>query len=173
FLEWRAKPGRRNYRRERARRIVAEVILPGERAMLDSVRGRLTVWYTGFLALFLVLLSLISYFIFWRSTLQRTDNDLAELSEAFLSTVRAEVLDLHGPDAPRLGAQEAITEHHYSAHVFAVADSTGGLLVSSQDLPGEAAPAGLLASERLHELLAASDGMERQFRKIKWGRNGY
>ena len=141
--------------------------------MLDSVRVRLTLWYTGLLALFLVLLSLITYFIFWRSTLQRTDNDLAELSEAFLSTVQAEILDIHGPDAARLAALEAIAEHHYRDHVFAVADSTGELLVSSQDLPGEAAPAGLLASERLHELLAGSNGTERQFRKIKWGRNGY
>ncbi len=49
--------------------------------MLDSVRVRLTLWYTGLLALFLVLLSLITYFIFWRSTLRRTDSNLVELSE--------------------------------------------------------------------------------------------
>src|SRR5260370_21814119 len=69
------------------------------RAMLDSVRVRLTLWYAGVLALFLVALSLITYFIFWRSTLQRTDSNLAELSEAFLRTGPADRLDSPGPAA--------------------------------------------------------------------------
>jgi len=141
--------------------------------MLDSVRVRLTLWYTGLLALFLVLLSLVTYSIFWRSTLQRTDSDLAELSEAFLSTVRAEVLDLHGPDAPRLAAQEAIVEHHYRDHVFAVFDSAGRIQASSQDLPDEAAPAGLLSSLAIQRVLADSAGADRQFQKIEAGRGGY
>src|SRR5713226_10725884 len=105
------------------------------RAMLDSVRVRLTLWYAGVLALFLVALSLITYFIFWRSTLQRTDSNLAELSEAFLSTVHAEMLDSHGPDAPRLAVQEAIVEHHYRDHVFAVFDPSGGILATTQQPP--------------------------------------
>ena len=41
--------------------------------MLDSVRVQLTLWYTAVLAFVLVVLSLITYFIFWRSTVQRTD----------------------------------------------------------------------------------------------------
>jgi len=48
--------------------------------MLDSVRFRLTLWYTAVLTLVLIVLSLITYFIFWRSTLQRTDVNLSELS---------------------------------------------------------------------------------------------
>ena len=39
--------------------------------MLDSVRFRLTLWYTAVLTLVLIVLSLITYFIFWRSTLQK------------------------------------------------------------------------------------------------------
>jgi len=141
--------------------------------MLDSVRVRLTLWYTGLLALFLVLLSLITYFIFWRSTLQRTDSNLAELSEAFLSTVRAEVLDDHGPDAPRQAAQEAIIEHHYRDHVFAVLDPNGRMLTSSQDLPNEPLPAGLLSSTAFQKLLADSASADRLFENMKGGRSGY
>src|SRR6202048_209669 len=100
-----------NRKKRRARgTIAAKATLRRERTMLDSVRVRLTLWYAGLLALFLVLLSLITYFIFWRSTLQRTDSDLAELSEAFLSTVVAEMLDNFGADAPRQAAQEAAVE---------------------------------------------------------------
>src|SRR5437879_9954883 len=103
--------------------------------MLDSVRVRLTLWYTAVLALVLIVLSLITYFIFWRSTLQRTDVNLSELSEAFLTTLDAEVKDQSGPDALKLAGQVAITEHRFRDHVFAIFDESGKIVVSSQDVP--------------------------------------
>jgi len=146
--------------------------------MLDSVRVRLTLWYTGLLALFLVLLSLITYSIFWRSTLRRTDSNLTELSEAFLTTVQAEMLDNHGSDAARLAAREAIVEHRFRDHVFAVLDSKGNLLTSSQDLPNEPSPAGLLSSTQFQEVLADSASADRWFENMRGGntpggRSGY
>ena len=141
--------------------------------MLDSVRVRLTLWYTGLLALFLVLLSLITYFIFWRSTLQRTDSNLAELSEAFLTTVQAEMLDNHGPDAAKLATQEAIVEHRFRDHVFAVIDAKGGLLTSSEDLPNEQVPGGLLSSAAFQKVMADSAAAQRWFANMKGGRSGY
>src|SRR5260370_1252037 len=141
--------------------------------MLDSVRVRLTLWYTGLLALFLVLLSLITYFISWRSTLRRTDSNLTELSEAFLTTVQAEMLDNHGSDAARLAAQEAIVEHRFRDHVFAVLDPKGNQLTSSQDLPNETSPAGLLSSPQFQKLLADSAGADRLFENMRGGRSGY
>src|SRR3984893_12734369 len=153
--------------------IAVRVIRERERAMLDSVRVRLTLWYTGLLALFLVLLSLITYFIFWRSTLQRTDGSLVELSEAFLTTLQAEMLDNHGPDAPRLAAQEAIAEHRFRDHVFAVVDPKGRLLTSSQDLPNEPAPADLFSSAPFQKVLADSSHADRLFENMEGGRSGY
>ncbi len=141
--------------------------------MLDSVRVRLTLWYTGLLALFLVLLSLTTYFIFWRSTLQRTDINLAELSEAFLTTVQAEMLDNRGPDAAKVAAQVAIVEHRFRDHVFAVIDPKGGVLTSSQELPNEEVPAGLLSSAAFQKLLADSASAERLVENMKGGRSGY
>src|SRR5260370_19068552 len=116
------------------------------RAMLDSVRVRLTLWYAGVLALFLVALSLITYFIFWRSTLQRTDSNLAELSEAFLTTVQAEMLDNHGPDAPKVAAGGGNVEARVSGPFFAVFGPQGGVVIFSPDLPNESSPPGLLSS---------------------------
>jgi two-component system, OmpR family, sensor kinase len=141
--------------------------------MLDSVRVRLTLWYAGLLALFLVLLSLITYFIFWRSTLQRTDSNLAELSEGFLTTVRAEMQDNYGPDAPKVAAQVAIVEHRFRDHVFAVFDPKGALLTSSQDLPNGEVPAGLFSSAPFQKLLADSANGERLLENMKGGRGGY
>jgi len=121
-LAWRPKAQRRAARRTPRRRAGQRKHAGQEEPLLDSVRVRLTFWYAGVLALFLVVLSLITYFIFWRSTLQRTDSNLAELSEAFLTTVQAEMLDNHGPDVAKLATQEAIVEHRFRDHVFAVFD---------------------------------------------------
>src|SRR5713226_2597542 len=116
------------------RGIAVKQLLPSGRAMLDSVRVRLTLWYTAVLTLVLIVLSLITYFIFWRSTLQRTDVNLSELSEAFLTTLDAEVKDQSGPDSLKLAGQVAINEHRFRDHVFAIFDDAGNMVVSSQDL---------------------------------------
>jgi len=141
--------------------------------MLDSVRVRLTFWYTGLLALFLLILSGITYFIFWRSTLQRTDGNLSELAEAFLTTVHAEMQDNFGPDGPKVAAQEAIVEHRFRDHVLAVFDVNGAVLASSQDLPNETAPPQLLTSDSFQRFLNTARGQERWFQNLKGGRSGY
>ena len=146
--------------------------------MLDSVRSRLTLWYTAVLALVLVALSLITYFIFWRSTAQRTDTNLAELSEAFLTTLDAEVDDQSGPNAFKLAAQVAITEHRFRDHVFAIYDSNGEKVVNSQDVPSAASapdssPAGLLASRSFQRFLEASQRTDRFFGKVRGNEDGY
>src|SRR6266478_4069791 len=158
--------------------IAPRQLLPSERAMLDSVRVRLTLWYTAVLALVLIVLSLITYFIFWRSTLQRTDVNLSELSEAFLTTLDAEVKDQSGPDSLRLAGQVAITEHRFRDHVFAIFDESGRIVVSSQDVP-PAAPAtgsfaaGALSSHSFQRFLDASSRTERLFGNVKGGEDGY
>src|SRR6202035_4587647 len=160
------------------RGLVPRLLLPSERTMLDSVRVRLTLWYTAALTLVLIALCLITYFIFWRSTLQRTDVNLSELSEAFLTTLDAEVKDQSGPDSFRLAGQVAITEHRFRDHVFAIFDESGKIIVSSQDVPPAAAAAGssaagALSSHSFQRFLEASFGAERLFGNVKGGEDGY
>src|ERR1700682_3184124 len=173
FLAWWRKAQRRAARRRARRNREAKGTRQAGRAMLDSVRVRLTFWYAGVLALFLVVLSLITYFIFWRSTLRRTDSDLAELSEAFLTTVQAEMLDNHGPEAAKLATQEAIVEERFRDNVFAVFNPKGDLRISSQDLQNESSPAGLLASASFRKLVAESARTERLFENVKGGSHGH
>jgi heavy metal sensor kinase len=144
--------------------------------MLDSIRARLTLWYTGVLTLVLVVLALITYFIFWRSTLQRTDVSLSELSAAFLTTLDAEVKDQSGPDSLRLAGQVAITEHRFRDHVFAIFDSAGNIVVSSQEVPTAAtgsSAGGALSSPSFQRFLDDSARSERFFGNVKGGRSGY
>jgi two-component system, OmpR family, sensor kinase len=144
--------------------------------MFESVRVRLTFWYVGVLALFLVVLSVATYFIFWRSTLQRTDSDLSELSDAFLTTLRAELRDSTGPDALKLAAEAAIVEHRFRDHVFAVLAPQGGILISSEDFPSEEpVPKGLFSSQSFHRLIEApySFSSEKHLGSVKGHGSGY
>ena len=146
--------------------------------MLDSVRVRLTLWYSAVLTLVLIVLALITYFIFWRSTLQRTDVNLSELSEAFLTTLDAEVKDQSGPDSLKLAGQVAITEHRFRDHVFAIFDAAGNMVVSSQDVPPAATATSAsgetpLSSRSFRRFLDASFRSERLFGKVRGGEDGY
>ena len=132
--------------------------------MLDSVRVRLTLWYTGLLAAFLVVLALATYFIFWRSTLERTDANLADLAGAFLTTADAEIHDIEGPDAVKYAVQEAIIEHRFRDHIFVIVDREGSLVTSSADLPQKSrensAAKELLSSDAFKEVAELSRGAD-------------
>ena len=57
--------------------------------MFDSVRIRLTLWYTGVLALVLVCLAVGTYYLVARTTERRTFISLAEISQGFLTTLQS------------------------------------------------------------------------------------
>jgi heavy metal sensor kinase len=146
--------------------------------MLDSIRTRLTLWYTAVLTVVLVALSLITSLVFLRNVERRMDADLSELSEAFLVTVRAELEDQIGPDPFKIAVQAAIAEHHFRDHAYAIADGTGKVIVSS--LEGVLAnsekgspPPNLLQSESFQEFLNGALRAERTFGKVSGGKNGY
>src|SRR5258707_1590265 len=83
------------------------------------------------------------------------------------------MLDNRGPDAAKVAAQVAIVEHRFRDHVFAVIDPKGGVLTSSQELPNEEVPAGLISCAAFQKLLADSASAERLVENVKGGRSGY
>src|SRR5207244_6161907 len=92
------------------------------RSMFDSVRVRLTLWYTCVLAFVLVCLSLGTYWLVKRTTERRTFISLAEISEGFLTTLQAEYKDQlnenSGGDPLRAAAQESLEEFRLRDHRF-------------------------------------------------------
>jgi len=108
--------------------------------MLDSIRTRLTLWYTGVLALVIVVLCGVAYFIFWRSAVRRTDLNLVELSNSFLVTLRAELEDPAGPEDFHTAAHEAIDEHHFRDTLYAIVDQTGKVILTSVETPSANPP---------------------------------
>jgi heavy metal sensor kinase len=146
--------------------------------MLDSIRTRLTVWYTVVLTLVLVALSLLTTIVFFRNLQRRMDADLRELSDAFLVTVHAEMEDQTAPDPFEAAVEVAIAEHHFPDHVYAVADPSGNVIISSlgqraADSTKGSPPANLLESSSFQEFLAGALRAERFLGKVKGGKNGY
>ena len=146
--------------------------------MLDSIRTRLTLWYTGVLALVLVVLFVITYLVFLRSVQGRMDTDLSELSKAFLATVRAELEDQTAPDPFTVAVEAAIAEHHFRDHVYAILDANGRLIArSTEDVPASsrkrADSATLLESASFEQFVNSAAAAEQFFGMVEGGRSGY
>jgi heavy metal sensor kinase len=145
--------------------------------MVDSVRARLTLWYTGVLALVVGLLCVVAYFIFWRSAIQHADANLVELSDSFLVTLRAELEDQSGPDVFRAAAQVAIEEHRFRETVYAIADQTGKVILTSLEAPSADGPPRaarkVLSSPLFQSFLDSSLRSDRLFGHIPVTEAGY
>jgi heavy metal sensor kinase len=116
--------------------------------MLDSVRARLTLWYTAILALVLIVFAVTAYFFLARILQQRTDDALAEMASAFSETVAAEDRErpANGPDgnpaatsAPAAGGAdddaviEAVNEFRLRDYQFIVYDRSRRIVAASAD----------------------------------------
>jgi two-component system, OmpR family, sensor kinase len=150
--------------------------------MVDSVRVRLTLWYTGVLAFVLVCLSLGTYWLVRRTTERRTFISLAEISEGFLTTLQAEYKDQlnenSGGDPLRAAAQESIEEFRLRDHRFAVLDSAGNLLAQNQALPAPRAPAEAatqpeISADVLRDIIAGTAGAPRRLQDLMIGREHF
>jgi len=145
--------------------------------MLDSVRVRLTLWYTAVVAVVLILLAVLTYFLYARNIAQRTDSNLVEIADAFATTFNAELADEIGPDAPNKAARKAMVEHRFRDVLFAFQDSQGHPLLSSLDLPSavrskEHSTPELFAS-RDFQAAASLAGSAHPFRTIHGERGAY
>jgi two-component system, OmpR family, sensor kinase len=103
--------------------------------MLDSVRVRLTVWYSVVLAVVLVLVSVTTYLIVRKTSMQRTDSDLAVLADSFLVTLQAELADAPSGQGSAISsaAKQSMVEHRSNSDVFVVLASGGELVATSSD----------------------------------------
>ena len=114
--------------------------------MLDSVRVRLTLWYTGVLALLLIFLSAGTYWLVALTMERRTYIALAEISQGFLTTLQSEykgqLKERTGPEALRAAALGAADEFRLRDHRFAVLDSAGNVLAENEALPAPPEPDG-------------------------------
>src|SRR5690349_19092484 len=147
--------------------------------MLDSVRSRMTLWYTGLLGLFLILLAGLTYFLYWHNSLLSTDSNLLELSETYVTTFNAEMKDATSDDPRKEAARVAMVEHRFRDVVFALVDDHGRVILSSLDLPAMRGghelitPAVFSSKEFLALGRAATAAGAGAFQNVPGGKNGF
>jgi heavy metal sensor kinase len=103
--------------------------------MFSSVRIRLTLWYTAAMAVILIFLASVTYFVIRQNIRARGDAQAVELANTFLSTVNAEMGESTKPDSLDYGVAAAISEHRFRDVVFAVFDPQGSLIGMSEWFP--------------------------------------
>ncbi|MGH9899856.1 MAG: sensor histidine kinase [Pyrinomonadaceae bacterium] len=101
-----------------------------KKMMPDSVRARLTLWYTGVLALVLVLFAFASYFFLASLTTSRTDASLLESADAFAATFILEQKDGGTPDD---AARVAVREFRFRDRRFIVLDANAQIVAASSN----------------------------------------
>jgi two-component system, OmpR family, sensor kinase len=107
----------------------------GRKNMFDSVRVRLTAWYSAVLAIVLAVVCVTTYFIVRQTSMQRTDADLAALANSFLATFQAELAgEGNGPGRALLSpAHQAMIEHRSETDAFVVLGPDGARIAASTD----------------------------------------
>jgi heavy metal sensor kinase len=114
--------------------------------MFDSVRARLTLWYTGVLALVLAVFAVSAYFFLTRTLDRRTNDSLAEMSRAFAETLSAEQREMEAgasravpPDAQSqiqpfnvdAAVIEAASEYRLRDYQFVIYDESRRIVATS------------------------------------------
>lgn len=110
--------------------------------MLDSVRVRLTVWYSAVLAVVLVLVCATTYLIVRKTSMQRTDADLSVLADSFLVTFQAEFADVSSTEASAIlsAARQSMIEHRSNSDAFVVLGPVGQIFATSDDALSSTTP---------------------------------
>ena len=150
--------------------------------MFNSVRVRLTFWYGLVLAVMLIFLAVLTYFIYQRNISQRTDASLVELADSFATTFGTELPDYEStdgsPDSVEKAARESMIEHRFRDTFFVVLDSSGRLILSSLDLPGgaprrEQVTAAIYLTEPFRELATNAFPAGQDMQTIPGGKDGF
>jgi two-component system, OmpR family, sensor kinase len=140
--------------------------------MFNSVRIRLTLWYTTAMTLVLVMLAAATYFVLRQNVVRRADAQATELADSFLSTVNAELGDATRRDSVDDGIAAAISEHRFRDVVFVVFDPRGVVLGVSESYrqPGRSTdPSRETLAASLRPLVSSPD----TFRSIRLGGRQY
>lgn len=144
--------------------------------MFDSVRVRLTLWYTAVLAGVLICLAILTYFLYSRNISQRTDSNIKQLAEAFITTFNAELTDETGPNKVKDAAREAMLEHHFRNTFFILTDDSGAVQQTSFDMPPaeqskDSLTGDIVESEPVRKLTRS--GNAKQLQTVRGGKDGY
>jgi heavy metal sensor kinase len=129
--------------------------------MFNSVRARLTLWYTGVLALVLISFALAGYFFLSYTLNRRTDEALAEMANGFAATLANEEADSHSGEANAAGSsadeivKEVVNQDQFRDYQVVVYTAAGREVVRSAKPAKGNRPGWALESSKLAEVVDA------------------
>jgi heavy metal sensor kinase len=137
--------------------------------MFESMRARLTLWYTGVLALVLVIFAVATYTYLARAARVRTDETLADTANSLISNFTAESNDEE--QSSEDAAAEVTRDFQFSDRQALVCDETGRVTAASDppiDASGQAAwPTPTVLAQSLTGLLASAARSGRAYATIR------
>ena len=157
--------------------------------MFSSVRARLTLWYTGVLALVLILFSLAGYFFLSYTLNRRTDDALAEIANAFAATLANEEAESHQGEAnaargedtktsPEEAVKEAVSQDQFRDYqILVYADArrevAAGPIPQIRKEPGRRRPPSASKISGVLDAVARTAGAGIYFATLSDGDNDY
>jgi two-component system OmpR family sensor kinase len=143
--------------------------------MLESMRARLTLWYTGVLALVLITFAFATYTYLARAARERTDQSLADTAASLVSNFAAESNDedQSGDEA----AAEVTRSFQFGDRQALILDEVGRLAAASTPSVGtggkDTFPEPSALSQSLRGLAATAARSGRAFETIPGRRSGF
>ncbi len=101
--------------------------------MFNSMRAQLTLWYTGVLALVLVVFAFVTYSYLARAARERTDQSLADTANSLISNFTAEASDEDQSEAD--AAAEVTRNFQFKDRQAIIFDETGAVVAASESPP--------------------------------------
>lgn len=143
--------------------------------MFDSMRSQLTLWYTGVLALVLVILAVVTYAYLARTSRERTDQLLADTANSLVSNFASESNDedQSGDDA----AAEVTRDFQFSDRQAIIFDETARVVAVSDPPAGTTGsnpqwPSIQTLSQSLTGLVESATRLRRAYATISTQREG-
>ena len=114
--------------------------------MFDSIRTRLTMWFTGVLAVILIGFSAAAYLFLNYTICRRTDDALREIARTFIGSIEREKTDLederNAADGENINAiREAVSDLDFRDYQIFVFDAQRKMIAGSNSAPVGARPA--------------------------------
>ncbi len=107
--------------------------------MFSSIRVKLTLWYTGVLALIIISFAAVTYSLLLNSLKKETDETLSEISRSLADSARGDQGDEGAGRSPDDNVKEALEEFRFHDYGFAVFTNDGRMIMQTGEktLPQE------------------------------------
>jgi heavy metal sensor kinase len=113
-------------------------MVPKIKAAMQSMRAKLTLWYTGILALVLIAFAAATYIYFVRASAQKTDDALMDSSDLVVASLKSELGE--GKERGAQTVREVVNDFQFRDREVVVFDENHHVVASAEPREPERSP---------------------------------